>query len=294
MERLEDIPSLPGQPTLTLDELANATKVKRKKIVAAADPVFAKVPAATSRRVGPVLPPATPTTREIFTDSTAKQKLKGKTLYKKASDVVDDHGGLAKSKASWLIHKDDKGSYTIPEKYWSGIEQTKNPAAANTALLNADGNIRQRHQKVRKQGHDAAGRFTAADSQTEFTKLGKEMVYRARAMGEGWPGLGGLQRKNEKALYLEWIEKTVSTMKNNQTMFEEGVRDVAATAMRKIQKEMNDLTQQIRRLDKHAALLGNHITELGGEAPEMEQGNRCIRVGILSGDSETLSLRGSP
>jgi hypothetical protein len=51
MERLEDIPSLPGQPTLTLDELANATKVKRKKIVAAANPVFAKVPAAAKNMV---------------------------------------------------------------------------------------------------------------------------------------------------------------------------------------------------------------------------------------------------
>lgn len=33
---------------------------------------------------------------------------------------------------------------------------------------------------------------------------------------------------------------------------------------------MNDLTQKIRRLNKHAALQANLITELGGEAPEME------------------------
>jgi len=34
-------------------------------------------------------------------------------------------------------------------------------------------------------------------------------------MGEGWPGSVGLQWKSEKVLYLEWMEQTISTMKNN-------------------------------------------------------------------------------
>jgi hypothetical protein len=59
-------------------------------------------------------------------------------------------------------------------------------------------------------------------------------------------------------------------MKHNHTMFEEGAHDVAATAMRTIQKEMNDLTQEDRRLNKHVTLQANLITELGGEVPEME------------------------
>jgi hypothetical protein len=149
--------------------------------------------------------------------------------------------------------------------------------------LNAAGNIRQRRQKIRKQGQDAAGRFTAANSQAELTKLRNEMVYGARVMGEGWPGSVGLQRKSEKALYLEWIKETISTMKNNQTMSEEGVRDVAATAMRKIQKESNQLTQKNRRLNKHVALQANLITELGGRSAG--DGNCCRRVGVLSATS---------
>jgi hypothetical protein len=53
-------------------------------------------------------------------------------------------------------------------------------------------------------------------------------------------------------------------------MFEQGVHDVAATAIRMIQKEMNDLTQEDRRLNKHVTLQANLITEFGGEVPEME------------------------
>jgi hypothetical protein len=59
-------------------------------------------------------------------------------------------------------------------------------------------------------------------------------------------------------------------MKHNHTMFEEGARDVEGAAIRMIQKEMNDLTQEDRRLNKHVTLQANLITELGGEVPEME------------------------
>jgi hypothetical protein len=40
--------------------------------------------------------------------------------------------------------------------------------------------------------------------------------------------------KIDKQKYLEWVEETISTMKNNQVIFEEAVRDVAATATRKV------------------------------------------------------------
>jgi hypothetical protein len=273
MERLDDIPRLPEQPNLAHDQVIDpaATKRAKKKLREAAEPRMAKVPAVTSRRVRPILPPVAPTNFEIFKGLVVKHKLKGEALHKKASDVVDDRGRLNKPKASWLTQKGVNGAYFIPEKLWSGTSHVKNPAAANTVLLNAAGNIRQRCQKVRVQPQDATGHFTTVDSSVdELTELGNEKVHRTRVLGEVYGDGGGLKRESGIRAYLEWVEKTVSTMKNNQTMFEEGMRNVAATAMRKIQKESNQLTQDNRRLNKHIVLLRNLISEFGGEAPEME------------------------
>lgn len=96
LETLNDIPNLPEQPNLDRDALEQAPKRQKKKFVAAAKPILATVSAATSRRMGPVLPPVSPTIREIFKDLVVKQKLKGKALYKKASDVVDERGKLSR------------------------------------------------------------------------------------------------------------------------------------------------------------------------------------------------------
>jgi hypothetical protein len=67
---LDDVPPLPEQPSLDRDVLERAPK-SQKKVIAAAKPILATVPAATSRRVGPILRPVPPTTREIFRDSVA-------------------------------------------------------------------------------------------------------------------------------------------------------------------------------------------------------------------------------
>lgn len=204
LEILDDIPALPEQPSLDRGILERAPKSQKKKVIAAAKPILATATAATSRRVGPVLPPVPPTTREIFKDLVVKQKLNGRALYRKASDVVDDRGRLSKALASWITETDDDGAYLIPESFWGGISHVKNPAAVNTTLLNAGGKVRQRRQKVRVQGHDSTtGHFTAADSQAQLTKLGNKLVYRSRVLGEGYGDLGSLQRKNDKQKYLE-------------------------------------------------------------------------------------------
>lgn len=127
LDAVKDVPSLPKQPTLNRDEaLAKTSKGRKNKLRAAAEPFTAVIPAATSRRAEPVLPPVTPTTSEIFRDLVVVQKLKGKALYKKASDVVDDRGRLSKAEAAWLTETDDDGAYLIPEEFWKGISQRPN------------------------------------------------------------------------------------------------------------------------------------------------------------------------
>ncbi|KAM0697651.1 hypothetical protein Q7P36_002505 [Cladosporium allicinum] len=197
LETLDNVHSLPEQPSLDRGVLERAPKSQKKKVIAAAKPILATVTAATSRRVGPVLPPVPPTTREIFKDLVVKQKLKGRALYKKVSDVVDDRGRLSKALASWIIETDDDGAYLMPESFWSGISHIKNSAAANTTILNAGGKVCLRRQNVRVQGHDSTtGRFTAADSQAQLTKLGNELVHRSRVLGEDYGDLESLQREN--------------------------------------------------------------------------------------------------
>jgi len=100
--------------------------------------------------------------------------------------------------------------------------------------------------------------------------LGDGLVHGVGVIGGGYGGLGASQKKHKNTVQSTSIDKTVSTMKNKQIMFEEGARDVEGTAIRGIQKEMNDLTQENRRLNKHVDLQVNLIAELGGEVPEME------------------------
>jgi hypothetical protein len=153
LETFDDVPALPEQPSLDRGVLGRAPKSQKKKVIAAAKPILATATAATSRRVGPVLPPVSPTTREIFKDLVVKQKLKGRALYKKASDFVDDRGRLSKALASWITETDDDGAHLVPESFWSGISHIKNPAAANTTILNAGRKVRLRRQKFRVTHH---------------------------------------------------------------------------------------------------------------------------------------------
>lgn len=95
-------------------------------------------------------------------------------------------------------------------------------------------------------------------------------MHRSSVLGESYGDLGSLQRKDDKQKYLEWVKETISTMKNNQVMFEEGIRDMAATAMRKVQKELKQIMQENMRLIKHVDVQAKLITDLEGEALEME------------------------
>ena len=59
-------------------------------------------------------------------------------------------------------------------------------------------------------------------------------------------------------------------MKNNQVIFEEGVRDMAATAARKVQKQLKEVTLENRSLIKHVELQAKLITEFIGRVLEIE------------------------
>lgn len=134
----------PDEEELDNEDLASQDR-QHQDLEASNDiPDLPEVPAASSRTAGPVLPHVTPTTSTTFKALVVDQKLKGKALHKRASDVVDDRGRLKKSKVAWLIQKDDNGAYIIPENLWKGLSHVKNPAGASTSLYNSRGQPRQR------------------------------------------------------------------------------------------------------------------------------------------------------
>jgi len=133
----------PDEEELDNEDLASQDR-QHQDLEASNDiPDLPEVPAASSRTAGPVLPHVTPTTSTTFKALVVDQKLKGKALHKRASDVVDDRGRLKKSKVAWLIQKDDNGAYIIPENLWKGLSHVKNPAEASTSLYNSRGQPRQ-------------------------------------------------------------------------------------------------------------------------------------------------------
>lgn len=82
------------------------------------------------------------------------------------------------------------------------------------------------------QPQDDIGRFMIVDSSVDkLNELGNEMVHRARVMSDGYGDGGSLKKNPDIKACLKWAEKTVSTAKNIQKMFEGGIHDVEATAM---------------------------------------------------------------